>query len=63
MEDMEYKDYKLADGKSFSDGTLFVRHYLGDDTWFAHNEDETIADIEDSKLFNDIVKRGWWVEC
>jgi hypothetical protein len=62
MEDMEYKDYKLANGNPFSDDTLFVRHYLDDDTWFAHKKD-SIKFLADSKMYNNIVKRGWWVEC
>ena len=62
MEDMEYKDYKLANGEPFGDGTQFARHYLGDDTWYAHLKDENIK-MWYSKLYNDIVERGEWVEC
>lgn len=62
MEDMEYKDYKLADGEPFGSGTLFVRHYLDDDTWFAHKKDG-VTFLEDSKIFNKIVECGDWVEC
>jgi len=63
MEDMKYKDYKLADGKSFSDGTLFARHYLDDYAWFVHREDGQIIHLMNSELYNSLVENGYWVEC